>query len=54
MLGFIETMDELAMANSVRWYGHVLRCEDDHVLRMALNFVVEEEREAKENMEEAG
>ena len=32
MLGLSETMDQLAMANSVRWYGHVLRREDGHVL----------------------
>ena len=25
MLGLKETIDQLAMANSVRWYGHVLR-----------------------------
>ena len=25
MLTLNETMDQLAMANSVRWYGHVLR-----------------------------
>ena len=25
MLGLNETIDHLAMANSVRWYGHVLR-----------------------------
>ena len=25
MLGLNETMDRLAMANSVHWYGHVLR-----------------------------
>ena len=29
------------MANSVRWYGDVLRREDGHVLRRALNFEVE-------------
>ena len=23
-----ETIDQLAMVNSVRWYGHVLRRED--------------------------
>ena len=34
-------MDQLAMANSVNWYGHVLRREDGHVLRRALYFVVE-------------
>ena len=28
MLGLNETIDQLAMANSVRWYGHVLRRED--------------------------
>ena len=28
-----NTMDQLAMANSVHWYNHVLRREDGHVLR---------------------
>ena len=28
MLGLKETMDQLAMANSVRCYGHVLRRVD--------------------------
>ena len=28
------------MANSVCWYGHVLRREDSHVLRRALDFEV--------------
>ena len=32
------------MANSVRWYGHVLRREDGHVLRKALDFEVECQR----------
>ena len=32
MLGLNETMDLLANANSVCWYGHVLRREDGHVL----------------------
>ena len=36
MLGLNETIDLLAMTNSVRWYGHVLRREDGDVLRMAL------------------
>ena len=35
MLGLKETMDQLAMVNSVCWYGHVLRREDGHVLRRA-------------------
>ena len=33
LLGLSEVMDRLAMANSIRWYGHVLRREDGHVLR---------------------
>ena len=37
MLGLNETIEQLDMANSVRWYCHVLR-EDGHVLRRALGF----------------
>ena len=33
MLGFKETVDQLAMANCVRWYGHVLRREGHWILR---------------------
>ena len=40
ILGLNEIIDELAMANSVRWYGHVLRREDGHVLGMALYFEI--------------
>ena len=29
------------MANSVHWYGHVLRREDGHIVRRALDFEVE-------------
>ena len=36
MLGLIETIHQLAMANSVHW--------DDHVLRGALDFEVEGQR----------
>ena len=32
------------MANSVRWYGDVLRREDGHVLRRALDFEVNGQR----------
>ena len=31
MLRLNETIDQLAMANSVCWHGHVLRKEDGHV-----------------------
>ena len=41
MLGLKETMDQLAMENSVHWYGHVLRRENCHVLRRALDLEVE-------------
>ena len=44
MLGLKETIDKLAMANSVRLYGHVLRREDGYVLRKVLDFVVEGQR----------
>ena len=33
MLRLNETIDQLAMANSVHWYGIVLRRENGHVLR---------------------
>ena len=38
MLGLNKSMDQLAMTNSVCWYGHWLRREDGHVLRRALGF----------------
>ena len=41
MLDLRETIDHLAMANSVHWYGHMLRREDSHVLRRVLYFEVE-------------
>ena len=44
MFGLCETIDELAMLISVRWYGHLLRREDSHVLRRAFDFEVEGQR----------
>ena len=38
MLGMNEIIDQLTMVNSVRWYSHVLRREDGHILRRALDF----------------
>ena len=35
-----ETIDRLTTANGVRWYGHVLRRDDDSVLGVALNLEV--------------
>ena len=37
MLSLCATIDQLAVGNSVRWYGHVLRKEDGDVLRMVLD-----------------
>ena len=44
MLGLRETIDPLATANGVRWYGHVLRIVDDSVLRVALDLEVSGKR----------
>lgn len=40
MLGLEETLGQMAKANGVRWYGHVLRRHEGHVLRRALEFEV--------------
>ena len=37
MLGLRKTIDWLATANGGRWYGHVLRRDDDSVLKVALD-----------------
>ena len=47
-LGLHETIDQLAMANSVHWYHDVMRREDCNVLRKALHLVSESGRKAKE------
>ena len=44
MLGLKEMVVKMAKANRVRWYGHVLRRDDGHVLRKALEFKVEGKR----------
>ena len=33
MLGMKETLDRMAMANGVKWYGHVIRRDDDNILK---------------------
>ena len=42
MLGLKETLVQMAKANRVRCYGHVLRRDDGHVLRKVLEFEVKE------------
>ena len=44
ILGLKETIDRLATSNGVRWYGHVLRRDNDNVLRVALNLEVSGKR----------
>ena len=44
MLGLKETIDQLATANGVGWYEHVLRRDDDSVLRVALDLEVSGKR----------
>ena len=39
MLGLKESVVQMVKANGVRWYWHVLRRDDEHVLRKALEFV---------------
>ena len=40
VLDLNETMDQLAKANSVCWFGHVLRKNKNNFLRRALDFKV--------------
>ena len=46
-LGLKETIDRLATANPIRWYGHVLRRNDDNVLKVALNLGVSGKRKRR-------
>ena len=41
MLGIIkDSLDRMAKESSMRWYGHVLRKEDENVIGKALKFEV--------------
>ena len=44
MLGLNETVVQMAKANGVRWYRHVLMRDDGVVLRKALEFEVRGKR----------
>ena len=44
MLGLKETIDRLATANGVRWYGHELKSDDNSVLRVDLDLEVSGKR----------
>jgi len=45
--GLKETAVQMAKANGVRWYGHVLRRDDGHVLRKTLGFEVKGKRKRR-------
>ena len=40
MLGLKETLDKMAKANGIRWYGHVVRRDDESILKKAMMFEV--------------
>ena len=40
MLDLNETIDQLAKANIVHWYGHILRKDKSNILRRTLDFKV--------------
>ena len=40
MLGTKESLDRMAKASCMRWYGHVLRKQDENVIVKALKFEV--------------
>ena len=47
MLGLKETAVQMAKAKGMRWYGHVLRRDDGHVQRKALEFEVRDNRKRR-------
>ena len=44
MLGLKETLDRMAKANRVRWYEHVIRRDDDNILKKAMMLEVNGQR----------
>ena len=44
LLGIKETLDKIAKAIGVRWYGHLVRRDDDNVLKSALMLEVNGQR----------
>ena len=51
LLGLKDTLDGLARASGVRWYGHVSRRDNGDILRRALDFeVAGRRRHGRSNM----
>ena len=44
MFGMKQTLDKMAKANGVRWNGHVIRREDDNILKKAMMVEVNGQR----------
>ena len=44
MLGLKKTLDRKAKTNGVRWYGHVIRREDDNIRKKAMMMEVNGQR----------
>ena len=44
ILGLKETLDRMAKANEVRWYGHEIRRDDDRILNKAMMMEVNGKR----------
>ena len=44
MLGLKETLDRIAKANGVRWYGHVISRNDGYILQKAMMMEVNGKR----------
>ena len=44
ILGLKKTLDRMAKANGLRWYGHVIRRDDDNILKKAMMLEVNGQR----------
>ena len=44
MLGLKKTLDRMAKANGVRWYGHVIKRDNDNILKKAMMMEVNGQR----------
>ena len=50
LLGLEETLDRLAKAKEIRWYGHVLSRHNDDVLKKTLVFEVVGRKRGRSNL----
>ena len=44
ILGLNETIDQIAVASNMCWYGNMLWRSDDHVVRSAMRLQIESQR----------